>query len=179
VHCFVQAAAQIHERYPKVAFFVVGDVPRPRYQSYKEELFDLVRRERLEDHVHFLGWRADVKQVMALFTVNVLASVGPEGAGRVIPEGWAVGAPAVVCDHTGPAELVQDGVNGLHFRTGDAHDLAVKVMCLLSDTQIRDAMQKSGLGRARELYGAAAHARAVEQVWARAVTCRSASGRGQ
>jgi glycosyltransferase involved in cell wall biosynthesis len=177
IHCFVEAAARIHRRYPDVAFLVVGDIPRPRYQAYKEQLLTFVGKERLGNHIHFLGWRADVKEVMALFAVNVLASVGPEGAGRVIPEGWAVGVPAVVCNHSGPAELVQDGVNGLHFRTGDAADLADKVMRLLSDAQMRVAMQSAGRERALRLFGGAAHAQRVEHVWERAVTCQLASGR--
>ena len=144
-------------------------MPRPRYRQYKDELLAFVRENHLEDTVRFLGWRSDVKQIMSLCTLNVLASVGPEGAPRVIPEGWAMGLPAIVADHSGPAEIVRDGVDGLHFRTGDASDLANKINHLLSEPQSRASMQQAGLERTRELFSARKYARRIEMIWSQIV----------
>lgn len=170
IHCFVEAAAQVHGQYPNAHFLIIGDIPRPRFRSYKEALLEQTRRLGLEHVVHFLGWRSDVKELLSLCTINVLASVGLEGAGRVIGEGWAVGVPAVVAGHSGPAEIVRHGVDGLHFRTGDAADLAACLERLLAEPQTRAAMQRAGLARARDLFDARRNARRVEQVWERAVS---------
>ena len=51
----------------------------------------------------------------------------------VIQEAFAAGCPAIVSDVGGMAEVVRDGVDGLHFRAGDAGDLAARIEFLLAD----------------------------------------------
>jgi len=165
IHTFLEAAALVHKKYPDVRFLVVGDIPRPRYEPYKEQLVTIVRERKIQNCVRFLGWRTDVRQLLALSTVNVLASERPEGAGRVIPEGWAAGVPAVVADHTGPAEIVRDGLDGLHFRTGDPVDLARKIEYLLAHPAQRLAMRSSGRERASKLFDVRQNTRRIESIW--------------
>lgn len=169
IHCFIEAAALVHHRYPTARFLIVGDIPRPRFQRYKDRLLTQVHRLGLKDVVLFLGWRDDIKDILSLSTVNVLASIGLEGAGRVIAEGWAVRVPAVVARHSGPAEIVRHGVDGLHFCTGDAADLARCIERLLAEPETRAAMQEAGRARAEELFDARRNAQSVERVWERAL----------
>jgi glycosyltransferase involved in cell wall biosynthesis len=165
IHCFIEAASLVHEQYPDTMFLIIGDIPRPHYQPYKDRLTALAREKGIEDAVRFLGWRSDVKQLLSLCTANVLASTEPEAAGRVIPEGWAVGVPAIVADHTGPAEIVRDKIDGLHFRAGNSSDLATKINYLLSEPYTRTMMQQNGKKRALELFEAQKNARTMEILW--------------
>jgi glycosyltransferase involved in cell wall biosynthesis len=169
IHCFVEAAALVHKKHPEAIFLVVGDIPRPRYADYKDELENLVKGYQLENVVRFLGWRSDVKQLLALASVNILASIGPEGAGRVIPEGWAVGTPAVVANHSGPAELVRDGVDGFHFSNGDACSLADKIERLLDHPGQITEMGRRGRERALRLFDARENAQQVQSIWEQAI----------
>jgi glycosyltransferase involved in cell wall biosynthesis len=69
-----------------------------------------------------------------------------ETFGRVIAESFATGTPVVAAGHGAAAELVTDGITGLHFRPGDSLDLAAKVTRLKSDpmarARMRDAARK-------------------------------------
>lgn len=164
IHVFFEAARLVHSCYPEAVFLVIGDIPRARYRVYKESLMARSAAYGLDRTIRFLGWRSDIKRLLSLCAVNVLASVGPEGAGRVIGEGWAVGVPAVVPDHTGPAELVRDGIDGFHFRSGDAADLAEKIVILLKDSQRRTQMGRAGRERALELFDARKNAARVCEI---------------
>jgi glycosyltransferase involved in cell wall biosynthesis len=54
----------------------------------------------------------------------VVPSVWYENAPLVIQEAFQHGRPVICSDIGGMAEKVTDGVDGLHFRAGDARDLA-------------------------------------------------------
>ncbi len=59
-------------------------------------------------------------------TCLVFPSLCYEGMPRVIIEAFATGTPVIASNLGAAAEMIQDGETGLHFRAGDAHDLAVK-----------------------------------------------------
>jgi glycosyltransferase involved in cell wall biosynthesis len=54
----------------------------------------------------------------------VVPSIWFENAPLVIQEAFAHGRPVICSDIGGMAEKVTDGVDGLHFRAGDAASLA-------------------------------------------------------
>lgn len=74
---------------------------------------------------------SEVYAMMAKATCVIVPSVAYETFGRVIIEAFACGTPAIVSDLGALAELVESGRTGLHFRPGDANDLAAKVEWLL------------------------------------------------
>jgi glycosyltransferase involved in cell wall biosynthesis len=61
---------------------------------------------------------------MALVDWVIVPSIWWENSPLVIQEAFAHGRPVICSDIGGMAEKVADGVNGLHFRVGDATDLA-------------------------------------------------------
>jgi glycosyltransferase involved in cell wall biosynthesis len=61
----------------------------------------------------------------ALFLV--FPSAWYEGLPRIIIEAFAKGRPVITSDLGAMRSLVEDGRTGIHFVTGDAHDLAAKV----------------------------------------------------
>ena len=54
----------------------------------------------------------------------VVPSIWWENSPLVIQEAFLHGRPVICSDIGGMAEKVDDGVNGLHFRTGDPRSLA-------------------------------------------------------
>ena len=70
---------------------------------------------------------AEVALAMRLARFLVMPSLGIEGFPMVIAEAFANGLPIVASRIGTLAEAIDDGVTGLHFRTGDAADLARKV----------------------------------------------------
>ena len=75
--------------------------------------------------IHLGGYaRAELPELMAKVDWVVVPSVWWENAPLVILEAFQHRRPVICSDIGGMAELVRDGVHGLHFRTGDAGDLA-------------------------------------------------------
>ncbi|MFN0243356.1 MAG: glycosyltransferase [Planctomycetota bacterium] len=84
--------------------------------------------------------RDEVARVLACTDLVVVPSVWYENSPLVILEATAARTPLLVSDQGGMAELVQVGVNGFHFRMGDAADLALALSRLLADRSALDAL---------------------------------------
>jgi len=80
----------------------------------------------------YTGWlsreavRARLRKARAL----VLPSRWYEASPLVVPEAAAIGIPAIVSDGCAAVDAIVDGVTGLKFRSGDARDLAAKILTL-------------------------------------------------
>jgi glycosyltransferase involved in cell wall biosynthesis len=67
--------------------------------------------------------------------------------GLVLLEAWANGKPNLVYRAGGPAELVRDGLDGLHARCGDVGELAGQLGRLVSDAGLRRRLGEAGRSR--------------------------------
>src|SRR5205085_7709712 len=72
----------------------------------------------------------EVQQSIAAASALVLPSRF-DGWGLVINEALMAGVPVIVSNACGAAELVQDGVHGFVFSSGDSASLATKMASLL------------------------------------------------
>lgn len=79
--------------------------------------------------VRFSGWLDPAAAMQRLRAAKflVVPSTCYEGFPLAIAEAYACGIPVIAAAHGGLAEIVHDGCTGLHFRPGDAGDLAAKV----------------------------------------------------
>ena len=83
-------------------------------------------------NVEFAGWVSDNEKENYLSRTRafVFSSVWFETFGLSVAEMLSVGIPCIVGDKTAAAEIIEDGKNGLLFRTGDLNSLvdAIKKM---------------------------------------------------
>lgn len=105
--------------------------------EYVRGLEEQVARLGLGDRVDFRGFREDVEAELARLDVLVHCSVVPEPFGQVVVEGMVAGLPVIAADAGGPAELVQDGVDGLLVAPGDVDGLAAAMTRLAGDPDER------------------------------------------
>lgn len=91
---------------------------------------------------------AEVQAEMASSAFLVMPSEWYEGFPMVLVEAFANGLPVVVSRLGAMAEIVEDGVTGLHFEAGNSEDLAEKVRWLNAHPEARRLMGKN----ARSLY---------------------------
>lgn len=91
--------------------------------NYEEELRKEVTQRRLDDHVRFLGFQSDVAKFLSVLDVQLNASYGTETSSLSILEGFSMNVPAIVSDYGGNPWLVDDGENGLMFKTRDVEGL--------------------------------------------------------
>jgi glycosyltransferase involved in cell wall biosynthesis len=139
----IKALSIVKERSTPFKCQLIGEGPnRPFLERLVSDL-------NLAEEVSFLGVRSDVAALLAQADLFVLPS-RYEGFGIVILEAMASGLPVIVSDIDGPAEVVENRKNGLHFRSGDARDLADKIETVLSDADLRKRLSEASLLRARD-----------------------------
>jgi glycosyltransferase involved in cell wall biosynthesis len=86
----------------------------------------------ISDSVKFLGVRSDVSSLLSLADVFVLPSLH-EGMSNALLEAMKEGKTCLVSDIPENAELIENEVDGLTFKAGDAGELARKLMRLAAD----------------------------------------------
>lgn len=101
-------------------------------------------------------------------TCLVFPSECYETFGRVIAESFATATPVVAAGHGAAAELVTDGVTGLHFRPGDPADLAARVRQLAASPEERGQLRAAARRAYETRFTAEANYRLLMDIYARA-----------
>lgn len=93
--------------------------------------------------VHWLGYRADVPEVLRALDVLAVPSHW-EGFGLVAAEALAAGVPVVAANASSLPEIVRHGVHGLLVPPGDPDALAAALASLAADPALRARMGAAG-----------------------------------
>ncbi len=83
--------------------------------------------------VHGAYQNEKIGEILAGLDAVIVPSVWFENSPLTIQEAFIGGVPVITSNQGGMAELVRDGVDGLHFRLGDANDLRNKLVSLIED----------------------------------------------
>jgi glycosyltransferase involved in cell wall biosynthesis len=110
-------------------FLIAGGAVFGSDKPREEYLKNLVRKLKIEDRVVFIGFRQDMPRVYAAMDILVLASQA-EACGRVVLEAMASAKPVIATSSGGTPEMIQDGLTGMLFKSGDYRDLAGKIITL-------------------------------------------------
>lgn len=119
---------------------IAGAALFPRDAAYADGLRALADQLGVADRVDFLGHVTDVSTELANAGIAVHASPLPEGFGQVVVEAMAAGRPVIASAAGGPAELIEDGVDGLLVPPGDDVALAAAIGRLVDDTALGDRL---------------------------------------
>jgi lipopolysaccharide/colanic/teichoic acid biosynthesis glycosyltransferase len=152
------AARAVRADMPDVRFVVLGDPDL--------EKADAITRDEIEAASHdvaFLGWRTDVRDVMALMDVFVLPS-WREGVPRSAIEAAALGKGLVLTDIRGCREVARDGIEGLLIPPRRPDALAAAITRLLRDAGLRERLGRAARARMVERFD---ERRVVETIVAR------------
>lgn len=105
----------------------------------EEELRVKVKQRGIESHVHFLGSRHDIPDILSASDVCVLVS-RQEGLPRAVMEAMAAGKPVVATKIRGNRDLIRDGENGYLVPVGDVDATAKALDTLYQHPELRDRM---------------------------------------
>ena len=130
-------------------FAIAGEGPQRRALSRR------IAELGLEGRVRLLGWREDLRELLAASDVFVQPSRN-EGLSIAVLEAMAVGCPVVATDAGGTRESIEDGVTGVLVPPGDAGALAAALTAALEDPARRAAFGAAGAARVRASFSAAA-----------------------
>jgi glycosyltransferase involved in cell wall biosynthesis len=150
VHTAIEAIARLAHQGYMVTLIILGGGSR----DYEAELHRLCRRLGVSDRVMFRGRvpRAQMPEVLSQFDVLVFPAIGPESLPRIVQEAMAAGLAVVGTEVGGMSEILVNGVNGLTFTPGDAHELAMRVEQLILDPNLHSQLAKAGQHTVRERF---------------------------
>ena len=134
---FVRMAAQVKKEIPTAQFLFVGDGP------LRAETEALIRELHLEQDIILAGLRMDVPDLLHAMDIFALTSLW-EGLPRVIPQAMIAGLPVVANNVDGNAEIIRDGVNGFLTPPGDISLMAERIVRLLKDQPLKQAIVAQG-----------------------------------
>lgn len=101
---------------------------------YVESLRERARRLDVDQYVEFVEPTPQVVDHYRWAQIVLMCS-NAEAFGRVTVEAMKYGRPVVGADAAGTAELIRDGETGVLYRSGDAEDLAAKIVASMSDPE--------------------------------------------
>jgi glycosyltransferase involved in cell wall biosynthesis len=122
----ITAAATVASRYPDAHFLFIGE------GELKETLQAQAEALGISEHIHFLGIRNDVPDVLAVADLFVLSSLW-EGLSIALLEAMASSKPIVATAVSGTTQVMTHGETGLMVPPRDSRALADAIIQLLSD----------------------------------------------
>lgn len=138
-----------------------------RFQSaaYEREIHQLADSLGVASAIDWTGFQQDVGAELARMDIVVLPSLVSEAMPMSILEAMSAGALVVGSAVDGISDLIEDGVDGLLARPGDAAHLAETLMRALSDDAERHQLALAGYRKQAEHYSDLAMALGVAEVY--------------
>lgn len=128
----IEAIAECNN--PKIKYLICGT--GPEFDNLKQLCIDL----DVENQIHFLGFRKDIKELLAISDCFLFTSL-QEGLPRSLMEAMASGLPCVVTKIRGNTDLIQNDVNG--YLIYDEKDCSKKLISLMNNEKKRKSFSKS------------------------------------
>ncbi len=158
VQWLVESAGGWLDKTPDCDLLIVGDGPQ------RELLERTAESQNIGNRVHFLGWRADVPQILARCELLVLPSAW-EGMPNVVMEAMASARPVVACDVEGVSELLGPGNGPQMISHGDTAAIVEKIQSLLSDPELAARLGQANRRRIEQNFSLSSMIRTYEQLW--------------
>lgn len=133
----------------------------------------LIESRGIVADVHRLGERNDTRWLMQIADLLVLPS-SEEGLSNVVLEAMSTGLAVLASDVGGNPELIDDGVTGWLFPSGDVDALATKLQALAGDAGLRRRLGGEARAKAQRHYSVAALVSQTETIYDRVLTARRA-----
>ena len=135
----LRAAASVRRRARNVKVLVVG-ASHETHRAYERELYQLCHRLQMQvgSDVVFAGGVGDVRPALAAMDIFVMASVPySEGAPTALEEAMLMKLPVVATEVGSVREMIDHGENGFIVPSKDADALAVTVLHILGNPEVR------------------------------------------
>ena len=143
----INAMPEVLRHIPDARLIIIGTGPE------EESLRQRVRELLLDDHITFLGAVSNHTLIHHYHCADVFVlpsiqkSGNTEGLGVVLLEAMASGCPVIGSNVGGIPDIITDGENGFLVPEQDSEQLAVQIIRLLQDGELREMFRKNGYTR--------------------------------
>lgn len=165
----LHAAKAVLAKEPRATFAIAGDGP------LRADLERMASDLGLGPRLRFLGYRADMPQVISALDIYVLPSLW-EGLPLALLEAMAMGKPIVATDAGGNPEIVEDGVNGYIVPKRDAGALQRALVQTCRDDAFRKRVRAVNRAKFDTQFSLEAMVRAHERLYEEVAAHRTAPG---
>ncbi len=132
----IHMMTKIVRRFPKTLLCLVGDGP------HEASLKKLVKKLKLENHIHFFGYIQNVWKLMPVFDIHCFTSLR-EGLPRVLVQTSAAGIPTVSYEIEGAHEIIKHNQSGYIIEKNNRNAFIHHLCALIKDTSLRKTFAKS------------------------------------
>lgn len=139
---------------------ILGTVGDP---AYAEELHEYVESRGL-DYVSIEDFVNDLSALREACDIGLTCSYS-EGLGRVTIENMLASLLVIASDSGGTLEIVEDGKNGIFYKTGDPADLADKILWALDHPDECMNIIKHGHQFAKENYDCHFYSQKIQAIY--------------
>ena len=139
---FVKVIKELRSKNSKIAGIIIGDGPQ------RNEVENFIKKENLEEHIHFLGYRTDANSLIFDLDIFLIPSK-TEGLGTSIIDAFNARVPVVSTNAGGIPELVEHKVCGLLAEPFDHLKLAEHIESILSSNELRLELVKNAKAKAK------------------------------
>ena len=161
----LRAARDVLRQRSDIRFLIVGE-DQDGSRVNLDRLRAMAAQLGIVEHIHFLGHRSDVADILAASDFAVVPSISENCGGAVEP--MAVGVPVIASQVGGLPELVIPGVTGLCFPVGDAEGLTETILQAAAlSPATRDRLGTNGRTLVGRLFDPIACVDALEAVYQR------------
>jgi glycosyltransferase involved in cell wall biosynthesis len=160
---FLDAAVRAGKEEENLKFALIGGELFTD-EGREEGITRLIDAYGLSDRIACTGHRPDVERYIKALDILVLASER-EPFGRVLIEAMAAGRSVVATDAGGVQEVVEGGVTALLVPPRDPAAMALAIVRLSRDRNLRERMGKAGRDRVREKFSIENHVSRIQGIY--------------
>ena len=154
----INAIPEVLKSFPKTGVVIAGKGP------LKPELLELCWQNRISDHVHFIGPRLDLPEIINILDIFVLPSEW-EGLPLALLEAMAAGRAIIATEVGANAQVIEHEKSGLLIKPKNPKKLSEAICNLLNDEKKRILFGKNAKKRFYESFSAKIMAKNYENLY--------------
>jgi glycosyltransferase involved in cell wall biosynthesis len=158
---FIQAAEFVLKKIPQAKFIIAGQDAQIKASQLKE----MVKKSNMENNFRFVGRVNDIREIVSIFDVGVVASTGSETICRVLLEYMAMAKPVVGTSVNAIPEVILHRTNGFVVPPGDGEALGEAILQLLTDREKKISFGRAGRSLVEKNFSLEQFAKKTEEVY--------------
>lgn len=137
---FINSLPKVIEKHPKTHYVIIGA------GNEEQKLRNLTVELKIEERVHFLGFRTDVQSLIAQVDLVVLSSL-TEGLPLAPMEAFSVGKTVVATAVGGTIDIIEDGITGCLVKPQSPEQIAENVIWMIEHPKEKNLMEREAKKR--------------------------------